>query len=379
MSLTKTSRDMPSLIAMAREGSKRSRQILAENVLDLVISQDGRLSDRERALSDQVLTRLVQDTELQVRQQLATRLAESPQAPEGLIALLAKEEISVARPLLERSTLLTDTTLIEIVQMRTREHQLCIAMRAAVSAPLSDALVEHAVEPDVLEALIRNPNAAISSAAMAHLVAESRRFDQFQEPLLSRADLPPALAHKMFWWVSAHLRQKILSEFSIEEYEFDPLLEGGTQNILAEIEVERMNSVVATATALASALHDEDQLSVEVLINMLRKQRISAFCAGISHLAGVSFETVNRILLDKDITPFAILCKAVKFNEAHFATMALLLLQSHNNNRQSAAQLRNVLELFREISSDQARLTLNYWHNDSALQKAALKVKNKFQ
>jgi len=374
MSISETYRDMPSLIAMAREGTKHSRQILAENVLDLVISQDGRLNDRERALSDQVLTRLVQDMELQVRRQLAERISKLSRAPEGLITLLSKDDISVAGPLLERSMLLTDTALIEAVRMRTREHQLCIAMRSVVSEAVSDALVEHAVEPDVLEALIRNPNAAISSSAMAYLVAESRRFDQFQDPLLSRADLPAELAHHMFWWVSAKLRQKILREFKIEEYELDPLLETGTQAILEEVDGERKKTAMATARELASALHSEGQLSIEILINMLRKQRVPAYCAGLSHLAGVSFESIQRIILDKDITPFAILCKAVKFGEAHFSTMALLLLQSHNNNRQSTAQLRNVLELFREISSDQAQAALKYWHNDSALQKAIMKV-----
>ena len=108
---------------------------------------------------------------------------------------------------------------------------------------------------------------------------------------------------------------------------------------------------------------------------MLRNLRIPAFCAGLSNLARISFTTVNRIVLDKDITPFAVLCKALKFNEAHFSTMALLLLQSRNNSRQSTKELRNVLELFREISSDHARLTLNYWHNDSELQKAAQKIR----
>ncbi len=374
MSTTETYRDMPSLIAMAREGTRQSRQILAENVLDLVISQDGRLSDRERALSDQVLTRLVQDMELQVRQQLAARIAELPQAPEGLVTLLAKDDISVARPLLQRSMLLSDTALIEVVLMRTREHQLCIAMRSVVSEGVSDALVEHAVEPDVLEALIGNPNAAISSSAMAYLVAESRRFDQFQDPLLSRADLPAELAHRMFWWVSAQLRQKILNEFNIEEYELDPVLEDGTQAILTAVDAERKKTITVRAVELATALHQEEQLSVEILINMLRKQKIPAFCAGLSHLSGISFESIQRIVLDKDITPFAILSKAVKFGEAHFSTMALLLLQSHNKNRQSTNQLRNVLELFRKISSDQAQITLKYWHNESALQRADLKT-----
>lgn len=374
MSQTETYQDMPSLIAMAREGTSRSRQILAENVLDMVISRDGRLSDRERALSDQVLTRLVQDMELQVRQQLARRLADAPQAPDLLLEMLAKDEISVAGPLLERSLLLKDTILIEIVQLRMREHQLCIAMREVVSVAVSDALVEHASGPDVLEALIRNPNAAISKTAMAYLVAESRRLDQFQEPLLLRADLPAALAQHMFWWVSAQLRQKILTDFAIEDYELDPLIEDSTHDILAEMETERQDSGKSTALALASTLNDNGQLKVETIIGMLRNQRIQAFCASMSIIANVSFATINRIILDKDITPFAVLCKAVKFSEAHFSTMALLLLQTRNNQKQSVSELRNVLDLFKEISSDQAKLSLSYWHSDSALQKAVNKI-----
>lgn len=366
--------DMPSLIAMAREGTKRSRQLLAENVLDLVITQDGRLSDRERALTDQVLTRLVQDMELQVRQQLSAKLAESSNAPAGLLEMLAKDDISVAGPILQHSQLLQDSTLIEIVLMRTHEHQLYIAMRDHVSMAVSDALVDNAADPDVLEALIRNPNAALSSAAMTYLVAESRRFDQFQEPLLSRADLPATLANRMFWWVSAHLRKKILSEFPIAEYELDPSLESATQDVLALTSAERPNTARATAATLAAALRNDGQLTVEIIINMLRNNRIPAFCAALSNMAGVSFATVNRIMLDKDISPFAILCKALGISEPHFSTMALLLLHSHNNSQQSAAELRKVLEIFRKIPSDKAQLTLNYWHGDSELQKAAQKI-----
>ena len=373
--MSETHRDMSSLIAMAREGTRRSRELLAQNILDLAVSGDGRLSDRERALTDQVLTRLVSDMDLAVRRQLATQLADKPNAPAGLIEALAKDEISIARPVLEHSQLLKDEVLVEIIRLRTREHQLCIAMREAVSEAVSDAIIEHAAGPDVIETLIKNPNAALSGAAMAYLVAESRRFDQFQEPLLSRSDLPAGLAHQMFWWVSAHLRQKILTGFTIAEHELDPLLETATQLVLAATESERPNSANATANNLINAIQENGQLTVESLIDMLRRQRIQAFCAGLSSLARISFATANRIILDKDITPFAVLCKAVNFSEAHFSTMALLLLQSSNNARQSASRLRNVLELFRDISSDHARVTLNYWHNDSELLQAARKIR----
>ncbi len=375
MSMAESSRDMSSLIAMAREGTRRSRQLLAENVLDLIISQDGRLSDRERALTDQVLTRLVRDMELLVRQQVAVQLAALPNAPVGLIEMLARDDISVASPILQHSKVLQESTLIEIIRQRTHEHQLCIVMREHVSMAVSDAFIEHAADPDILEALIRNPNADLSSAAIAYLVAESRRFDQFQEPLLSRADLPPNLAAQMFWWVSAHLRDKILSEFNISEHELDPILENTTKAIIEATDAERSKSIGASAALLVSALKEENQLTVEFIINTLRNHRIPAFCAGLSSLTGISFATVNRIIHDKDITPFAVLCKAVKFSEAHFSSMALLLMQSRNNNRQQLNDLRGVIELFRKISSEQAQLTLNYWHNDSELQKAATKIR----
>jgi uncharacterized protein (DUF2336 family) len=373
--MSETHRDMSSLIAMAREGSKRSRQQLAENVLDLVISEEGRLNDRERALTDQVLTRLVKDMELQVRRRLAEQLAHSPTAPKGLIELLARDDITVAEPILKHCKLIKDSALIEIVRLRIREHQLCIAMRDTVSEQLSDALIEHAAAPDVLETLIRNPKAELSTAAMAYLVSESRRFDQFQEPLLSRGDLPAHLANQMFWWVSAQLRQKILRDFDIAEHELDPLLEDATGKVLAETGEERGSNIENSALKLASALRDGEQLSVEVIINMLRHQRIPAFCAALSNMARISFTTLNRIVMDQDITPFAMLCRALGFSEAHFSTMALLLLQSRSNKRQSESELRIILELFREISSDQARATLNYWHNDSELQKAAMKLR----
>lgn len=367
MSMASRTNDLTALIATAREGTRRSRQILAENVLDLAISPEGRLSDRERALTDQVLVRLARDMELEVRQKLALRLAVTPTAPVELVEMLAKDDISVARPILERSQLLSETTLIEIVRMRVREHQLCIARRENVSAGVSDALVEVA-EPDVLEVLIRNPNATISSAAMAHLVAESRRLDQFQEPLLSRSDLPASLAHSMFWWVSSELRHKILTKFKIAEHELDEALEDATQTVLDDTAAASASNAVETAKTLTQALLQNDLLKIETLINMLRNQRIPAFCAGMSSLSGVSFATVNKIILDHEVAPFAVLCKAIKVKEAHFSTMALLLLQSRDKHKQTANTLRNLLDLFNEISSDQARITLRYWHSESALQ-----------
>lgn len=374
MSITGAERDISSLIAMARQGTLHSRQILAENVLDLAITGEGRLSDRERALIDQVLVKLVGEFERQIRQQLASRLADSDAAPQALLEMLANDEIEVARPVLQRSKLLSDETLIEIVRQRTKEHLLCIAIRDSVSAAVSQALIDRD-EPEVIEALIRNPKAEISAAAMAYLVAESRRFDQFQEPLLRRTDLPANLAQNMFWWVSAAMRKQILTEYPIKEYELDSVLESVTSDLIGTDDEARRLGTENTAVSLAREMENEQQLSPETLINLLRRQRISAFCASFSILAKVSFTTVNRIIHDPDITPFAILCRSTNIPEAHFSSMALLL-QSRYTRKQSPMLPPKVLDLFREISPDRARITLRYWHSDSVLQTKVAGKKN---
>lgn len=357
------------LVGMARQNTARSRLALAENVLDLFVSPDGRLSEHERAQADAILGKLVADMEMQIRAGLAERLADASNAPPKLLEMLANDEISIARPILERSKLLQDAALIEIVLARGREHQLAISIRENVPHALSNALIARG-EPDVIESLVRNPKAQLSRQALAHLVAESRRFDRFQQPLLSRADLPPGLAHRMFWFVSAALRQAILSEFKLSACDLDPPLEIATKIALADTETARQSNRQQTAEQLAGTLHQNGQLSIDTLINMLRKQRLQAFTASMSSLAGIPFTAVNRIILDPAIEPFAVLCKAIGISQPHFFSMALLLQQARTGKSQSLADLQGVLDLFNKILSEQARITLQYWHKLSELPEA---------
>src|SRR5690242_21122701 len=97
-------------------------------------------------------------------------------------------------------------------------------MRSSVSEPVSDALVAtgHA---DVIKTLLENRNAAISAKALDYLVEQSKRVDSYQNPLLSRPELGPDLARRMYWWVSAALRRHILDHYSLSEADIDEALE----------------------------------------------------------------------------------------------------------------------------------------------------------
>lgn len=361
--------EISSLIEMAKDSTTRARQALTDNMLDLFVAPESQLSDRERALMDDILRKLITEMEASVRANLAEKLATREDVPTALIDMLAEDEISVARPILQKSNLLRDEKLVEIIRHRTHEHQLCIAMREELSYAVSDALVNYG-DSDVLEALIQNRSAEISAKAMDYLVAESRRYDRFQEPLLSRTDLSAALANRMFWWVSASLRKKILTEFEIAEHELDHIIEQATRKSVAEAQEDRANNAEGTARKLVAEMDERGELTPEALINMLRNQRVNAYVAGMAQRANLPLKTVRRIIFDDEVEPLAVLCKATGFLEAHFSTMALLLMHGRTHERQSEEKLREVLELFRRISSDQARITLRYWHADSAFSRA---------
>jgi uncharacterized protein (DUF2336 family) len=117
------------LLKLARDRSVEGRTRLVQSVGDLFFDTDTVLSDRERSLMTEILRQLIHDVEMSVRLALSERLAAEDGAPKDLIQILANAEIEVAYPILKDSSVLQDIDLIEIIQHRTMNHQLAVAMR----------------------------------------------------------------------------------------------------------------------------------------------------------------------------------------------------------------------------------------------------------
>ncbi len=134
--------ELEELVKLARDKSQESRSILVATINDLYSSEEKLLTEQDRAIMVDIMRRLIHEVETSVRRTLAERLAERPDTPEDLVLTLANDEIEVAHLILVNSEVLKDPELIEIVQYRTMEHQVAIAMRPRVSEQVSDALVE---------------------------------------------------------------------------------------------------------------------------------------------------------------------------------------------------------------------------------------------
>lgn len=349
------------LVSLARSRAEDSRRVLLDNMSDLFLSPANRLSERERILMTQIIERLLLEVEIEVRRALAERLAETESAPPELVALLANDEIAVARPVLLQSPLLHDADLIEVVKLRGREHRLAVAMRQGLAAAVADALIELGDE-QVIETLIANHDAALSRQAIDYLVEESKRIDRFQEPLLRRPDLPPALAHRMFWWVSAGLRHAILLRHDIAADRLDDLLESATGAALAQSPQARAGE----AEKLAGQVAEAGGLSERYIVQNLRRGHIGAAIAGLAKLGRIDMPTARRILLDPGGEALAACCRAADFSRQGFAATFLLSREAHDHGHAMAAgRVEEMLALFDRMTEAQARAALRYWAHDN--------------
>lgn len=358
------SEDVSALFKMARDKSAAGRKALVNAVSDLFFNNTDVLSDREKALMTDILRQIIHDVEMSVRRELAERLADAKQAPHELILALANDEIEVAHPLLIQSDILHDFDLVEIIHHRTLEHQLAIAMRKTLNESVTDALVEAGNE-DVVAKMIENPNARISKSTMEYLVDQSKRVDTYQNPLLKRPDLEPDLAKKMYWWVSAALRQHIVKNFKIDALNLDETLESTVKNVIDRIDTTSGGENSKPAN-LAERLSEEGEVTPRMLVQVLRQGEVPLFEAMFSKMSGLRPRLLRRMLFEPGGEALAILCKAVNMGKPDFASIFMLSRKARNSERGTDPQeLKLILELFDRIMPDAADRMLKKWQRDS--------------
>ncbi len=352
-------REIETLVELARDKSQQSRSIIVAAINDLYSDEEQLLSDQDRAIMLDIIRRLIHDVEKSVRRALAEHLATRADAPEDLIATLANDEFEVAYPILVKSDVLKDPELIEIVQHRTMEHQVAIAIRSSISEQLSDALVETDNE-EVVTTLLSNQGAAISNSTMNHLVEQSTEVLGYQGPLVHRHDLSPELVKNLYWGVSAALRQHIIHNYELDPSDIDETMEITVKKALGE---EIVGPDQANGMQGPGAQADEDD--VHILIRLLRQGEIPMFLDKFTSLTRLRLVLVRRLLFEPGGEGLAIACKAIGLDKSTFVLIFLRFRQGRLGDKEVEKQeLSRSLSFFDETSIVAARSILRRWRRD---------------
>lgn len=364
-----TVEDFSELLKLAHDRSAEGRRLLIRTITDLFSERRAVLTNRERNLMSDILGKLIGEVETEIRRELAERLVSLRQVPRSLIVALANDEIEVARPILLESDVLTDPELIEIVQLRTREHQLAIAMRHSVSEIVSDALVETG-DTDVIKTLLQNENAKFTLATIEYLVEQARRVDSYQEPLVRRKDLGPELAQRLYWWVSAALRKHILANYQIDQTALDDQIEEVVTGIAGRLTQDKPapGKVPATrAQVLAQHLAKSQELKPPLLIRTLRQGEVALFEALFAQMVSLPLRQVQRLVYGCDGKDLAIACRALEIRKADFSALVLLVRKGMSDNGiTDPKEFSRTVHFFESINPEGAKRVLRQWQRNPA-------------
>lgn len=268
------------LLADAARGAHGGRKRLAV-LVDLFLPENMRLTDYQRVTVRRFIVRLVGAVEHDLRQRLiaghGTRFA-----PE-ILAALGSARVPIALPLLQRARALHDVELVSLLLARVEEQRLSTALR------------REGEDARLVEALLADADEAVSGAAMAMLIAESRRHFLFEEPVLARTDLPADMHYRLVWWVAAALREYLIRQHDVDHGVADAaLMDAAGASLSSHDEGETLES---TAMQLGYALAERGRLDDGLLEAACREGRLSLFVAALAVRGGLDFEAARSMAL----------------------------------------------------------------------------------
>ncbi|QTN18994.1 DUF2336 domain-containing protein [Brevundimonas sp. AJA228-03] len=283
---------------------------------------------------------IARQAESDIRKALSESLASAEWAPPALIAMLALDEIEIARPVIAASPLLKDQDLLRVLLEATIEHQIEVARRPHISGRVADAIIDRG-DPATLTALAGNRTAQVSEDALARLIEHSSRIAALRAPLTRHPRLNDALATQLYQWVGQALREAIGERFRVDETKLaaavdtvirPPLAEPrGIGNDDAVVDREEMER------RLVAKLQSSGQLRAGFLIRAVRERRLSLFEHAMTALGGFTLDQVRAAMVRPGPDALFLMCAAVGIDRAVFPAL-LEEVRAMNDGRPGVSQ-----------------------------------------
>ncbi|MBL4869554.1 MAG: DUF2336 domain-containing protein [Robiginitomaculum sp.] len=318
-------------------------------------------------MAGDVLVELLRDADIKIRESVAKRLVMLNEVPRTILIILAKDDIEVAKHILEKSKSLTDSDLIQIARKVSKEHRRVMALRRKVTDAVVDVMVEF-LEEEVVEILLANKGASFSETALQRILTVSRQHQPYVKLLCKRDELRPSHGLTMFWWADAKNRKTILHRFGVTR----AVLQQSCADLYPQAAAEGWNDA-AVRKALQFierrqrnriAIERSDFESLEAAIDEAERAGMTREIAEeISYMAGVKPATGAQIIADEGGEALAILCKAPGLKREYVQKLwrALgrpLTLDDGSPN----PKLQNIIRVYDGISTDNAQTVLRYWN-----------------
>ncbi|MCK1740079.1 DUF2336 domain-containing protein [Bradyrhizobium sp. 139] len=349
---------IPGLDDIVKRGDLRRRGEIARAISALFFQDAEKLRPDLVDLFDNLLIDLVPHAELASRIDLAERFSRLSNAPPHLVKQLAREnEITVAGPVLRRSPVLDEAALLEIARLKGQGHLLAMTERPALSAVVTDVLIERG-DRDVVRHAAGNAGAAFSPGGYSELIKRAAQDGVLTLKIGQREDLS-----------GEHLKELLNGTLDVIRRRLSSVV-----NPARQVEIKRAMSAIEEATLppgprrdfsaaqrTVLGLHRGGHLGESALLGFAKAHKYEESIASLSALSGVRLSILDRLIAGDRCDPILILGRMLNLG---WPTVRALVLLWHGPHRTPAdADIEAARMNFTRLMPATAERVVKFWRN----------------
>ena len=347
---------IPGLDEIVRHGDPKRLAEAARGISEFFLQGAAGFRPDHVDLFDGILTELVPHSEMAARAALAERLSLLGNAPRALVGQLAREdEILIAGPLLRRSPVIDDSTLIEIARIKGQGHLLAMSERPKLSPGLTDVIVRRG-DREVVRRAAGNAGALFSPTGYSALIKRAGPDGVLTLVVGQRADLSGPQLKALLEGSIDVIRRRL---FEVVNPGRQAAISRAMSEISGAPEAVEGRRDFAPAQRTILALHRAGELNEAALLGFARSYKYEETVAALAALSGVKIATLDRLIAGDRYDPILIVGKTIGLQWA--TVRAVILLRLGANRVPAPADIESARVNFSRLMPSTAERVVNFW------------------
>jgi uncharacterized protein (DUF2336 family) len=344
---------------LTQSASERGRIVREVAALFVDICQT--LSPEQVCFFDDVLTKLVEQIDGELRAFLAQKLAPVEKSPRKVMTNLALDrDIAVAGPVLRQAECLSEDFLLERAQTEGQEHLQAISSREHVGTRLSDTLLDRGNGRVVLD-LVSNSGAALSDGGYALIIERAKDDTKLASVLWNRRDISRQQVVMLFERASSAVRTAMERAAGKNSPEVLAAIALAKRKLLDE--TIDSSPAYANARARVAALRAGGGVGEGNVLYFAQQGKFEELVVALSSLSRLSASEIERMLLEESYERLLVVLKAIMLS---WPTVRAILLAARIIPT-TIEQLEQTRASYQAMSSEAAVKTLRFhWLREKA-------------
>lgn len=294
------------LAEFAKDKSASGRWSLVDALTDMFLAADEDHMDQVSLMFGDIVMAVLGQLEDEARAALAERIGPHGSAPKALMSELARDSISIARPVLEKSPVLANKALVEVARTGSMAHLDAIAGRQTIDESVTEVLVNRG-DDAVLTKVAKNSGAQFASASFFRLVEKAKASEKIQSALIHRQDLPEDVVDVLVPILSDELCKRV-EALGGDGVLLDLMAERAAKEVLARsknLQSDREKSELVIKDVQSGKMKLNDAIR-----QFARSNRAAELGILLARANALPISAVSKLVYSESDKALIILCKA---------------------------------------------------------------------